>query len=204
MTEIQIKMTAELLLTDIQARNMKPEDFKVMFDNGVKGNYGKSFDRFDGQVIFEWKNQYFADRMEYCENQNISLHGKKLKPANITDPKLLEFYHELGKMRDEKDLVNPNVSAKITLAEDKPGYNITWEQKEAEKAKEVVKIAKSERDAFIQNCFLEFDNFYKQNSIEGNGRFIRWVDEDLQEKIIDQMEYTEIKIKEYDRNKNSS
>lgn len=199
MNEVQILQTAELLLSDPQAKNMKPEDFKVMFNNGKRGDYGKQYDRLDGQVIFEWKNQYFADRMEYCENQNISTHGQKVKPANITDPKLLEMYAKLNELRAEREnLKNPNVAAKITIAEDKPGYNVTWEQKEAEAAKKAANIVKSDRDVFIQKCLAEFDQLYKTDPVPGKGRFIRWVDEDLKEHIIDQMEYTQIKVKAYD------
>lgn len=140
MNPTQVGQTVELILSDPIAKNLKPEDFKVMFDNGKKGVYGKAYDRLDGQVIFEWINAYASERMALCEQLNINEHGKKKKADNLIHPEVVEMYKKM-----------------------------LPEIKEIEKTKpaERPKPLKSERDLKIQELFMEFT---KMNGEEVKGK----------------------------------
>jgi len=44
---------------------LKPEDFKLCFNNAKTGKYGQLYNRLDGSVIFEWLNNYQNERAEF-------------------------------------------------------------------------------------------------------------------------------------------
>lgn len=60
MTGAQMIQTVELIVEDY--KHFKPEDFKKCFNNAKKGHYGVTYDRIDGQIIFEWLLKYDAER----------------------------------------------------------------------------------------------------------------------------------------------
>lgn len=72
MGEQQVVQTVKLIIDEYHY--LKPEDFRLCFDNAKKGKYGKVFDRIDGAVIFEWLNQHVNNRFEFFENKSIQEH----------------------------------------------------------------------------------------------------------------------------------
>lgn len=62
-TDTQINSTADLILTEFYW--LKPEDFKLCFNNAKLGKYGQLYNRLDGAVIFEWLNTYQNERAEF-------------------------------------------------------------------------------------------------------------------------------------------
>ncbi|WP_207425977.1 hypothetical protein [Pedobacter sp. SYSU D00535] len=75
MNDRQIATTINLIIDDYS--QLKPDDFKLCFKNGMKGKYGKSYDRLDGNVIFEWLEQYLYEKESEIEmirrNENSRL-----------------------------------------------------------------------------------------------------------------------------------
>lgn len=69
MGAVQVASTADLIIEEYYF--LKPDDFKLCFTRAKKGYYGKVFDRIDGQVIFEWLNQYTNDRMTTASDTSI-------------------------------------------------------------------------------------------------------------------------------------
>lgn len=69
MKDTQAAQTADLIIEEFYF--LKPDDFKLCFTRAKKGYYGKVFDRIDGQVIFEWLNQYTNDRMTTASDTSI-------------------------------------------------------------------------------------------------------------------------------------
>ena len=69
MGAVQVASTADLIIEEFYF--LKPDDFKLCFTRAKKGYYGKVFDRIDGQVIFEWLNQYTNDRMTTASDTSI-------------------------------------------------------------------------------------------------------------------------------------
>lgn len=173
MNDYQIHSTAELLLQDNEARNMKPEDYKVMFDNAKKGIYGKQFDRLDGQVIFEWKTAYMSERLDICEQISIKKH---------------------------KGLIEQNKSGEINKEGQKKVLEILKNVLETVKPPEEKNKnfrVKTERDIFIQKCLADFYSLWLKKPIKNkNGEEINFII--YHEKEVDQVEYTEILLKEYD------
>ena len=56
----QVIQTVELILEEYPY--FKPEDFKLCFNRAKKGQYGKLYDRLDGQVILDWLTVYDLER----------------------------------------------------------------------------------------------------------------------------------------------
>lgn len=167
MNDFQIGQTINLILDDDKIKCFKPEDFKLCFERMKKGFYGKSYDRIDGQIIFEALYQYLEERQAEAEQISIDRHK------------------ELSKI--EKGEVNPEGLKKLAEVMRKAIGEVEKSEPAKEVKKEPKKIEKSERDIFIQNCFAEF------NKLSHNQRFLNMGD-----KHVDQLEYTEIKLKEYD------
>lgn len=131
MNQSQIIQTAKLILTDEEAKGLKPEDFVVLFKNAKQGRYGKIYDRLDGQVVFEWVRAYVGERMAFCEENNFNQHQQKKKADNLVHPEVIEMYKKI--IGEVKEI----------------------EVKEVEKVR--TKPLKSERDLKIQELFMEFD-----------------------------------------------
>lgn len=68
----QIAQTIQLIQEEYFM--LKPEDFKLCFNNAKKGKYGKVYDRLDGQIILEWISKYQADRFSHSEQKSIQRH----------------------------------------------------------------------------------------------------------------------------------
>lgn len=79
MNDIQIARTATLILQEYYY--LKPDDFKLCFNNAILGKYGKTYDRLDTQVIFDWLNNYCADRFNTAEELTVNKHSN-LKESN--------------------------------------------------------------------------------------------------------------------------
>lgn len=72
MSDAQIKSTVQLIIMDYA--HLKPEDFKLCFNKAKRGEYGKVYDRLDGQVILMWLEEYSNYRADTSEGMNISVH----------------------------------------------------------------------------------------------------------------------------------
>lgn len=181
--------TCKLILSDPETKNLKPEDFKICFNNAKKGIYGKQYDRVDGQVIFEWLRDYMAERMDLHESLAMLKHNLK---------------------EDYNDNLPPNPEGQKKVIE-------TLKKVIDKPSTENVKTnrVKSERDAFIQKCFLDHYQLWlkkpykpkiepsKENGVITNNnplsgsRYIL-IDVNGISKPVDELEYTEIKLKEWD------
>lgn len=71
MSDEQVAQTIILIQDDYWM--LKPEDFKLCFDNAKKGKYGKVYDRIDGQVILEWLHNYLLARLDFSEQRSIRI-----------------------------------------------------------------------------------------------------------------------------------
>lgn len=74
MGQNQLVSTIRLIVEDFYY--LKIEDFKLCFNNAKKGKYGKIYDRIDGNIIYDWINQYSLERMNFC----ISEDEKNIQP----------------------------------------------------------------------------------------------------------------------------
>lgn len=203
----QAVQTINLILKDEVFKNFKPDDFKVCFDNAKKGYYGKSYNRVDGQIIFEWLTQYAADRVALCEEISDNNHLVEKKKPNLIAPEVVELYKEVLKQKHKND----RSTTKVILAPPGEKHKYVVEQStivphdgnevEHRKATPI----KSERDIFIQKCFNEFFEIWSKSpykfsnkpEITGltnkkpTGRFIKH-----KGRVVDDVEYVELKLKE--------
>lgn len=206
----QVQMTVEMLMNDILTKNLKPEDYKVCFDQFKKS--GKSYNRVDGQTIFEIVYKYAQEKADFMEMMSINEHGAKTSKTPLVPKEVIEMYKEADRLRKEGKLKTPEVvPVKIDILDnEKAKYQVEWgaaEDHAQERNKR--KIQKSPRDQFIQDCFLEFSKLWAKKKYipprpeskpgmvvtDGSGaKYILWEGEP-----VDEVEYTEIKLKEYDK-----
>ena len=174
MGETQLVQTVDLILGDLNFKNLKPDDFKVCFDNAKKGYYGKSYNRIDGMVICEWLSIYCSERANICESMAIQKAAEDKKKVDLIAPEVVELYQ---KIYDENN-----------------GF------KEIEKTQVVPAkklIEKSPRDKFIQKCLTDFDTLATEIYEKGKqvpGKYVVIDGENL-----DVVSYTELKLTEYDQ-----
>lgn len=195
MNSAQTLQTAKLILEDVETKNLKPDDFKVCFDNAKRGIYGKSYNRIDGQIIFEWLRAYCLERMDVVENLKIQEHVNQTKE------------------NENPSEVNPEGQKKVIdiLKANLPGDR-------SPEAKKTGLIEKSPRDLFIQKCFTEFQQIHsktpfkpeqkpKKSEYDLQDRYDEtiplilhtWVKDGKEvSRPVDQVEYTQIKLTQYD------
>jgi hypothetical protein len=81
MNDEQVGQTIQLIQEEFWM--LKPEDFKLCFNNAKKGLYGKVYDRLDGQIILEWLGRYLSERMNYAEQESIRKYDVDKKGIEI-------------------------------------------------------------------------------------------------------------------------
>lgn len=194
MGETQLAQTVDLILEDVNFKNLKPDDFRVCFDNAKKGFYGKSYNRIDGMVICEWLSLYCSERANVCEIEAIKKAQEDKSKQNLISPEIVNFYKEVLEAKPVNDKITTNVKIidgkyvvdQIILPKDESGKVVNPEKK---------KIVKTERDLFIQKCLFEFDAIYKDFPVKSkNGRFILH-----NGKEVDQIEYTQMRLHDYEK-----
>lgn len=148
MNEVQVIQTVDLIYSEYPF--FKFEDFKLCFNNAKIGKYGISYDRVDGQIIFEWLNTYSNERALEAERMNINTHASQIRNES------------------EKIDINPEGQKKVieilkSVLETKPPVIVI---------KELYK--KTPKDEFIQKCFRDFDDLCaRKPSVDKNGQEIR-------------------------------
>lgn len=173
--DYQIEITVDLILSDNIALNLTFEDYKIIFDRYIKGQYGKSYDRFDGQVLFECINSYSIEKQSLIE-QKSHLEHDKYKSDTMPSGEV-------------------NIEGMKKVAE---------EMKKALGAVEVIKKVekpvreKSTYEKLIQKFFNQFYQIWLKRPYRGldesKGRFINRYGI-----VINETEYVELKIKQHDR-----
>lgn len=194
MNDSQVAQTINLILEDENLRSFKPDDFKLCFKRMKTGFYGKSYDRIDGQIIFEALYQYLHERTLECEQISIRMHAERFK---------------------ESEEINPEGVKKV-LAILKEAIKIAPEKSEIKKSFE-----KSPRDKFIQEQLVEFDKLCDKKPSVSDGRIItgRYTDMPVTTKIgesengdpiletkvrpVDVTDFLKIKVAGYDLKQNT-
>lgn len=149
MNPAQIKMTIDLILTDLELKNLKPEDFKVCFDEIKKGKYGKLYDRLDGQIVIESLYSYSNNKLSVIEHLSLKNAAELRKTSNKEMlPKIVDVLKQAVKEIPE------------------------------EIKKETIKKVYP-RDPKINELFQEFEKLFKEIGIENAGRFVPYKDKIL-------------------------
>lgn len=74
MSAEQVVQTVNYILMDFW--QLKPEDFKLCFDNIKRGKYGQLYNRIDGAVILDCLRQYFEARTEHVITKGEAEHAR--------------------------------------------------------------------------------------------------------------------------------
>jgi len=140
MSEVQIVETVKLIIEDYSA--LKPDDFVLFFSKAKRGYYGKIYDRMDGQIIFEWLEQFMFER-----DQEI------------------ERLRKNEQVRREKELLSVNESVGM------PEYfKPLLEKKVIEDSKKP--LIQTDEQKQINEWIKEFDELWELQGSESGKRFV--------------------------------
>ena len=140
MSEVQIVETVKLIIEDYSA--LKPDDFVLFFSRAKRGYYGKIYDRMDGQIIFEWLEQFMFERDQEIERLR--------KNEQVRREKELLFVNESVGM---PEYFKPLLEKKVIEDSKKPLIQ-TDEQKQ------------------INGWIKEFDELWELQGSESGKRFV--------------------------------
>lgn len=70
----QVVQTVQFIILDYWM--LKPEDFKLCFDNMKRGKYGTLYNRIDGSIILESLKTYFEARTGHVTGKNDVEHAR--------------------------------------------------------------------------------------------------------------------------------
>jgi len=171
-----ITFLRENLLIDLKKpkyNHLTFEEFELAMYKGVRREYG-IYMGVNIQTIHSWLNEFINSQ----ERKNA----------------LKEFNQKLDSYKSEDKSLPPNPEGQkkvIEIYKQIQAKPINYTDKIV--PKEIRKpIEKSERDIFIQKCFMEFYELWKKESVPSAvGKFINF-----NGKIIDEVEYCEMKLKE--------
>lgn len=150
MNDIQIQQTVDLIVNEPKFNHLKIEDFKLCFNKIKKGDFGKFYDRIDGQIIFECLDKYCSERVKEAENLSDKWHAHRKNEVV------------------EKQEANPEGQKKVVEVLKSVIENVNVDKKETQK-KEL-----SENQKYFNKVLREFDRLYNENPIELNGQ--RYID----------------------------
>lgn len=109
MGEAQIVETVKLIIEDYSA--LKPDDFVLFFSKAKRGYYGKVYDRMDGQILFEWLEQFMFERDTDIErirkNEKIKLEKELLSVSEAVE--MPEYFKPLLEKKVITDTNRPLV-----------------------------------------------------------------------------------------------
>jgi len=101
LTDKQIAIAGELIFDDYYYLTIA--DFKLCFKKGIKGEYGKLYDRIDTQILYEWVSAYANERFEYIRElgSEETEHNKK----EYYDAAIVKKMQDMLEKKVRKELV---------------------------------------------------------------------------------------------------
>jgi hypothetical protein len=83
MNDVQVARAVDLILNEYYF--LKPEDFKLCFNNVLTGKYGQVYDRIDTQVLCGWLNRYVSDRLDIADEESYQEHNMIKESGNRSE-----------------------------------------------------------------------------------------------------------------------
>lgn len=121
MNPAQVAITSQLLAEKFYF--LKPDDFKLCFNNAKAGYYNQLFDRIDGNILCTWLNEYCNERAEFYETQNINQHKEKIREEKNSKVDLApEVRQEWTKLRE-------NLEADVNREKEYQQFKKNYEEK---------------------------------------------------------------------------
>lgn len=171
MSDVQTAETINLMCQRFPSWRM--DDFKLCFDRMKMGYYGKTYNRIDGQTIFEGLNDYDNDRMNEAEILNTNTHEAIKKGLHDTS--------------------EPNIEGQKKVIEIlKSGIEGMDVSKPLENKK--VKRGQTEFDRFAQRALRQFDFIHKTHRDNGGQKWVK-----RNGKTMTASEFLDYKVDQYKR-----
>ena len=160
-TGAQIVTIAELVIESYPYYRV--DDFKAFFTGVLLGKYGKSYDRFDSQIFFEWLNLYDQEREALVVDYNTRKSQQAKEDSKHIAPSVLAVLKEATKPKEaaiEKLKPQPNNATKLTQTWIN-AFNRRWENEGIDCAVKVIYFGGKN---YTVNNYLEYrqEKFYKR------------------------------------------
>lgn len=92
MSDYQIAKAADLIIE--MYYYLKIDDFKLCFNNVIKGKYGSVYDRIDVQTILSWIARYLNERLDCADDISYIEHITAKGSVNNSVSKLNDVYEK--------------------------------------------------------------------------------------------------------------
>ena len=149
------------------------EDLKLCFLKAIKGHYGKSYDRLDAQIIFEWLNAYKAERADVKMNYQVQKHDE----FKQLDQKVSDLGWSKERLTQLKEL------AKQMAIKDRE-----------ERFSKRSKVEPTNEQNFANKCLRQFDTLYIKFGIKGGVKMVKRYG-----KILDAHQFLNYKFSQYEK-----
>lgn len=77
MNSAQLRMTSDMIFEEFYF--LKVSDIKLCFKFGMRGRYGKLYDRLDGAVLIEWLTTYNDERLSIAQIKSSNSHSQNIR-----------------------------------------------------------------------------------------------------------------------------
>ncbi len=94
MSDVQMAVTTDLIIEEYPY--FKMDDLKLCFKNAMKGEYGRVYNRIDGQMVLLWLKQYNIDRCTLADEISYNEH-KQIASNSDEEISYQEYLAELSK-----------------------------------------------------------------------------------------------------------
>ena len=103
MNDTQVALTVDLILEEYPY--MQADDITLCFRRAMKGEYGKLYNRIDGQIIMGWLREYNKERCAAADNQSYNEHKAHLSEESRPTQGIFyaEYRAELERRADSGD-----------------------------------------------------------------------------------------------------
>lgn len=177
MGDVQIAHTIDLILEDFSV--YKPDYFILCFNRAKKGKYGKQYDRIDGQIIFEWLNQFdyeYTIELEH-EREMEKRRLESIKPVALPDDQNSDDPNRPVPMPDEVKAIIREITIKKILP--------------------VKQIERTPEQKICDGYIADFDQAVKQNdNLSGGKRYLSIFG--TPGRTVDITEYLELRLTGFD------
>lgn len=160
----QIEILAGMIVDDLNCKELTPSEIAECLKEGIKGTWGKIYDRIDVAIVFEWLNAYMDKRIE-------ALHDFRQAQAN-------EFKGEAkgplaaGEISDAGKEVIEKLKERLTPIKQQSRQISAEAKAEQEKHQKLSQQLFDEFDALLLSEEIEWVGEPKQAFIKYNGQMV--------------------------------
>jgi len=99
MSEFQIRHAAEIVFNEYG--HYKVSEIQFVISRGMRGKYGKLYDKIDIADIEAWFEKYDSEKMDSCYMQKSQANTKRILETDYDDPKYIKRPGSIGNIYNQ-------------------------------------------------------------------------------------------------------